>query len=95
MESVLEEVCDELGICSTEFRLKNAAKQGTRRVDGYVYPRIGLTETIEAIKSSTHYNSKLEGTHRRARHRVWLLVQRRFEEFRDGDRQPRWHGVVD
>src|SRR5205823_12164826 len=40
-----------------DFRLKNAAQEGTRRVDGPVYPRIGLVETLEAAKGSAHWKS--------------------------------------
>ncbi len=63
-ESVIDELAERLGIDALEFRLKNAAKEGTRRVDGPVYPRIGLVETLEAAKSSDHWNSPLEGPHR-------------------------------
>lgn len=63
VEAVVDEICDELGIEPLEFRLNNAAKEGTRRVDGVVYPRIGLVECLEAIKNSEHYQSKLEGPH--------------------------------
>ncbi|MEZ6053261.1 MAG: xanthine dehydrogenase family protein molybdopterin-binding subunit [Planctomycetaceae bacterium] len=59
VETVLEELCEKLGKCSTEFRLENAAKEGTRRVDGVVYPVIGMTETVEAIKNSEHYKSDI------------------------------------
>jgi CO/xanthine dehydrogenase Mo-binding subunit len=60
VETVLEELCEKMGVCSTEFRLNNAAKEGTRRVDGVVYPRIGMYETVEAIKNSAHYNAPLD-----------------------------------
>lgn len=63
-EAVVDELCDQLGIDKLEFRLKNAAREGTRRVDGVTYPRIGLVECLEAIKNSDHYKSKLEGPHR-------------------------------
>ena len=63
-ETVLEEVCDQLGMDSMEFRLKNAAKEGTRRSDGYVYPRVGFIECLEAVKNSEHYKTPLEGKNR-------------------------------
>jgi len=63
-ESVVDELAEKLGIDPIEFRLKNAAKEGTRRVDGPVYPRVGLVETLEAAKASEHYKSKLEGPNR-------------------------------
>ena len=51
-EQVIDELAEKLKIDPIEFRLKNAAKEGTRRVDGPVYPRIGLIETLEAAKNS-------------------------------------------
>lgn len=61
VEAVVDEVAEKLGIDKLQFRIDNAAKEGTRRVDGVVYPRIGLVECLEAIKQSEHYNSQLEG----------------------------------
>ena len=63
VETVLEEVCEKLGLDSMDVRLKNAVKEGSRRVDGYVYPRIGFIECLEAVKASDHYKSKLTGPH--------------------------------
>ncbi len=60
-EQVIDELAEKLKIDPIEFRLKNAAKEGTRRVDGPVYPRVGLIETLEAAKNSPHWKSKLEG----------------------------------
>ena len=64
IETVVDEICEQLKIDPIEFRLKNAAKEGTRRVDGVVYPRIGMWETVKAIGESEHYNKPLEGKHR-------------------------------
>ncbi len=63
VETVLEEVCEKLGLDSMDVRLKNAVQEGSRRVDGYVYPRIGFIECLEAVKASDHYKSKLTGPH--------------------------------
>lgn len=63
-ETIIDELAEKLGIDPIEFRLKNAAKEGTRRVDGPVYPRIGLVECLEAAKNSDHYKSKLTGKNR-------------------------------
>ncbi|QDU76638.1 4-hydroxybenzoyl-CoA reductase subunit alpha [Bremerella volcania] len=63
-ESVMNELAETLGICPLELRLKNAAKEGTRRVDGPIYPRVGLVECLEAAKNSDHWNAPLEGDHR-------------------------------
>ncbi len=64
METVVDEICEKLGVDAAEFRIKNAAKEGTRRVDGPVYNRIGMLETVEAIRDSEHYQSKLTGPNR-------------------------------
>jgi xanthine dehydrogenase molybdenum-binding subunit len=61
IEQVIDELAENLKIDPIELRLKNAAKEGTRRVDGPVYPRVGLVETLEAAKKSAHWKSKHEG----------------------------------
>ena len=63
-ESVIDELAAEMNIDSIEFRLKNAAKEGTRRVDGPAYPRIGFVETLQAAQQSEHWNTPLEGPNR-------------------------------
>ncbi|MGC3971787.1 MAG: molybdopterin-dependent oxidoreductase [Pirellulales bacterium] len=63
-EQLIDELAETLGLDPIEFRLKNAVKQGSRRVDGPVYPKIGFIETLEAAKNSPHYRSKLEGPNR-------------------------------
>ncbi|HEV3299002.1 MAG TPA: xanthine dehydrogenase family protein molybdopterin-binding subunit [Planctomycetaceae bacterium] len=63
-ETVIDEICEQLRIDPLEFRAKNAAREGTRRVDGPVYSRIGMAETVEAIRNSNHWKTKLEGPHR-------------------------------
>lgn len=64
IESVIDEICAQLKLDPLEFRISNASREGTRRVDGPVYPRIGLVETLDSIKNSPHYKSKLEGPNR-------------------------------
>ena len=64
IETTIDEICQQLGMDPAEFRLKNAAREGVRRVDGPVYARIGMAETVEAIKSSEHYQSPLAGPNR-------------------------------
>jgi len=63
-ESVMDELAEKLSIDPIEFRLKNAAREGTRRVDGPTYARVGLVETLEAARASDHYQSKLTGPNR-------------------------------
>ncbi|QDV49397.1 xanthine dehydrogenase family protein molybdopterin-binding subunit [Gimesia fumaroli] len=60
-ETVVDELCEILGMEPVDFRLLNASKEGTRRIDGVTYPRIGLVETLEAIKNSEHYKTPLTG----------------------------------
>lgn len=63
-EQVIDELAEKLGQDKIDFRLKNAAKEGTRRVDGPIYPRIGFVETLEAARRSDHWKSKLTGANR-------------------------------
>ena len=44
-----------------EFRIANAAKEGTRRITGQVNPVIGCIETAEAARDHDHYGTPLEG----------------------------------
>ncbi|MDB4802758.1 xanthine dehydrogenase family protein molybdopterin-binding subunit, partial [bacterium] len=64
IEAVIDEVAEKIGVDKLQFRIDNASKEGTRRPDGVVYPKIGLVECLEAIQQSDHYKSKLEGPNR-------------------------------
>jgi len=64
IESVVDELAEKLEMDPIDLRLLNAAREGTKRVDGPVYPRIGLIETLEAAKNHDHYKSPLEGPNR-------------------------------
>ncbi len=59
VEQAVDELAQELGIDPIEFRFKNAAKEGTRRVDGPVFNRVGLVETLEAMRDHPHYSAPL------------------------------------
>ena len=61
VETVVDELAEKLGMDPVEFRLLNASKEGTRRVDGPTFRRIGNVECLEAAKASEHYNAPLEG----------------------------------
>ena len=63
-ETVVDELAEKLNLDPLDFRLLNAAQEGTRRADGEVYRRIGVRETLEAVKQSDHYRSPLTGPHR-------------------------------
>ncbi|HTM48891.1 MAG TPA: xanthine dehydrogenase family protein molybdopterin-binding subunit [Bryobacteraceae bacterium] len=63
-ETVVDELARKLDIDPIEFRLKNAAKEGTRRADGPKYRRIGCVEVLEAMKNHPHYTAPLGGPNR-------------------------------
>jgi CO/xanthine dehydrogenase Mo-binding subunit len=63
-ETVIDEICEKLRIDPLDFRIRNGAKEGTRRADGPVYPRIGMIETVETAKSHPHYKAPISGPNR-------------------------------
>ena len=58
-DTLVDEICVKMKIDPLEFRLRNGAKEGTRRADGPVYPRVGMIETVEAAKKHPHYSAPL------------------------------------
>ena len=56
-ETVIDELAQALNIDALAFRLLNGVKEGDRRADGPVYPRIGFIETVEAAKEHPHYSA--------------------------------------
>jgi CO/xanthine dehydrogenase Mo-binding subunit len=58
-ESVIDELCRELGLDPIDTRLKNAAKEGTRATFGPKYGPIGFVETLEAAKAHPNYAEPL------------------------------------
>ena len=44
-------IAAKLGMDPIELRLKNAAKEGTRRADGPTFPRIGCVEVLSAMRA--------------------------------------------
>ena len=63
-ETVIDEICVKIGMDPLEFRLLNGAKEGTRRVSGPRFPKIGYIETLEAARDHEHYRTRLEGPNR-------------------------------
>ena len=59
VESVIDEMCNRLGLDPIEARLKNASKEGTKASFGPKWDRIGLVETLEAAKAHPHYSAPL------------------------------------
>ena len=58
-ESVMDEVAEKLGMDPIDFRLKNAAKEGTTAPYGPKFAAVGLVETLEEAKSHAHYKAPL------------------------------------
>jgi xanthine dehydrogenase molybdenum-binding subunit len=61
-ETVIDELAGKCGIDPIEFRLMNASTEGTPQTVGPPFKRIGFIETCQAIKNSSHYKAKLEGS---------------------------------
>ena len=64
IESVIDEICEKIGMDPLEFRLLNGAKEGTRRLTGPTFGKIGNLETLQAAKDHPHWNAPLEGSNR-------------------------------
>ena len=60
-ETVVDELAEKLDMDPIEFRVRNASKEGTRRVDGPVFPKVGNVEQLEAARDSEQYQRPLEG----------------------------------
>ena len=60
-ETIIDEICEKLGMDAIDFRILNGAKEGTRRAVGVINPRIGAIETAQAAKDHDHYARPLEG----------------------------------
>ena len=59
VESTLTLMAEGLGIDPVEFRLKNAAREGTRASYGPTYGPIGIVPTLEAVKKHPHMRARL------------------------------------
>jgi xanthine dehydrogenase molybdenum-binding subunit len=63
-ETIIDEICEQLELDPIEFRSRNASREGTRRIDGPVFARIGMAETVAAIRDSEHWHAPLGGPYR-------------------------------
>ncbi len=59
VECVLDEMAARLGLDPVDFRLKNAAKEGTKAAYGPKFGPIGMIESLEAAKAHAHYQAPL------------------------------------
>ena len=60
-ESLVDELCDAIGMDPVEFRLINASKEGTRQVAGPTFGRIGMVEVLQAAQQHPHLATPLQG----------------------------------
>jgi len=60
VESVIDDICKQLKIDPLEFRLKNAAREGTRAAYGPKFGPIGLVQTLEAARAHPNYRVPLK-----------------------------------
>jgi CO/xanthine dehydrogenase Mo-binding subunit len=63
-ETLIDEIAEWAGVDPLALRKINAAKEGTVRVDGLTYPRIGFEETVDAATLHPHYRNELKGPNR-------------------------------
>jgi CO/xanthine dehydrogenase Mo-binding subunit len=59
VESAVDELAQKLGIDPVEFRIQNAASEGTRSSYGPVYGPIGIGPTLDAAKAHDHMKAPL------------------------------------
>ena len=62
VESLLDELAEQLEMDPMELRMKNAAVEGTPRSDGATHGSIGAEEVMQAVIDSPHWRSELTGT---------------------------------
>ncbi len=86
VEQVIDELAKRLKLDPVEFRLKNAAKEGTKAAYGPKFGPIGLVQTLEAARAHPNYRVPLEAESG-SRRRLGVLVQHRRGNLRGA--QPR------
>ena len=59
VESTIDQVAAKLGMDPIDFRIKNAAKEGTRASYGPTYGPIGIGPTLQAAKNHPHMKAPL------------------------------------
>ena len=59
VESVIDEIAHKIGMDAVAFRIKNAAKEGTKSSYGPVYGPIGIGPTLEAARKHPHMSAPL------------------------------------
>ena len=87
-ESVIDEICEQLGMDPVEFRMRNAAKEGSRQPTGPVFRKIGFVETLQAAQEHPHLAEALIWAEPGARRGCRRLVQQLRPGQRRCQRQP-------
>ena len=59
VESAVDELAKSIGMDPVDFRIKNAAREGTKSSYGPVYGPIGIGPTLEAAKNHPHMKAPL------------------------------------
>jgi CO/xanthine dehydrogenase Mo-binding subunit len=59
VESTMDQVAKAIGMDAVEFRIKNAAKEGTKSSYGPVFGPIGIGATLQAAKDHPHMKAPL------------------------------------
>ena len=59
VESTIDLLAAKIGMNPIDFRIKNAAKQGTKASYGPTYGPIGIGPTLEAVKNHPHMRARL------------------------------------
>ncbi len=59
VDSLVDEICDEMGFDRLEFRAMNASEEGDLRANGTRYHCIGNHEVIEAARTSDHWQAPI------------------------------------
>ena len=60
VESAIDDLAQKLGMDPIDLRLKNAVRDGAKTVYGATVKHSAFVETLEAVKASEHYKSKLK-----------------------------------
>jgi CO/xanthine dehydrogenase Mo-binding subunit len=60
IESAMGELAEKLGLDPIDFRLLNCASEGDLRPNGGEWPRIGLRETLEALRDHPAWQNRAE-----------------------------------
>ena len=59
METILDEIAEDLGIDPIDFRIQNAVTEGDPSTMGFPFARIGFVECLEAVRDHPNYKAPL------------------------------------